>query len=350
MLTLCLALSVLAADAADEAPQTFAGLHDAAAVTLFNGEDLAGWSYDDRFWTVGRDDDGPYIQGQTTPDSKAPGNTFLIYTGGDDEPDVFDDFELTLKYRILTGNNSGVQYRSHVVKPYVVSGYQAEVENKLGKTGFLYHEKGRGWLVNVGDFVVIDEDGNKTTAGKVADVDALKAAPYHHDKAWNEYRIVARGNHVLHYLNGHPTVELIDHHIDPRNPDSLKQRRMDGVIALQIHGGSPMTVQFKDVAVRPYEASFGETTQVEPRALSDVDHRPVIVRYQHKESGHKESGDVALPTAGELLLQAPRPGGWAEYEFRAGGDVADLSSLLIPGEHRNIVVIPIVEPAEEPAP
>ena len=29
---------------------------------------------------------------------------------------------------------------------WVVAGYQAEVENAPGKVGFLYHEKGRGWI------------------------------------------------------------------------------------------------------------------------------------------------------------------------------------------------------------
>ena len=54
--------------------------------------------------------------------------------------------------------------RSKEVDKWVVSGYQAEVENKPGKVGFLYHEKGRGWLVNVGDFMVID-DGIKECVG-----------------------------------------------------------------------------------------------------------------------------------------------------------------------------------------
>ncbi|NIN36205.1 MAG: DUF1080 domain-containing protein, partial [Gammaproteobacteria bacterium] len=117
---------------------------------IFNGKDLDDWDGDMRLWSV---KDG-VIRGETTPENQTRGNTFLIWRGG-----KLRDFELRLKFRIRNGN-SGVQYRSKEVDKWVVSGYQAEVENAPGKVGFLYHEKGRGWLVNVGDMMVIDENGN----------------------------------------------------------------------------------------------------------------------------------------------------------------------------------------------
>ena len=117
--------------------------------SLFNGKDLEGWDGDPKHWSVV---DG-VIRGDSTV-NKAGGNTFLIR-----RDETLKNFELKLKFRILTGNNSGVQYRSKDLGKWVVSGYQAEVENNPGKVGFLYHERGRGWLVDVGDFVVIDEEG-----------------------------------------------------------------------------------------------------------------------------------------------------------------------------------------------
>ena len=221
--------------------------------SIFNGKDLQGWDGRPGFWTV---KDG-HIRGESTREKKAPGNTFLIWRGG-----KLKNFELKLKYRILTGNNSGVQYRSREVGKWVISGYQAEVQNRTGKTGFLYHEKGRGWLVDVGDFMEIGPDGAKAVVGVCADQTSIIKAPYHVDNEWNEYHIICRGNHVVHVLNGYQTVELIDHHVDKKNPDSVKQRCMEGVLALQIHGGGAMTVDYKDVRIKNLTEKYGEARRL----------------------------------------------------------------------------------------
>jgi hypothetical protein len=219
-------------------------------VSPFNGKDLSGWDGDPRLWSV---KDG-VIHGETTPDKPARGNTFLIWRDG-----KLEDFELRLKFRIENGN-SGVQYRSKEVSKWVVSGYQAEVENNPGKVGFLYHEKGRGWLVNVGDFMVIDAEGKKEVVSKVSDVDALVKAGYYEEKGWNEYRIIAQGNHIVHYLNGHQTIELIDRDkvTNPDDPRDTKGAAREGLLALQIHQGPPMVVQFKDIRIKNLEPKYDD--------------------------------------------------------------------------------------------
>src|SRR5262245_29470832 len=70
--------------------------------SIFDGKSLEGWDGNPKFWKA----EGGSIVGQTTPDNKLPGNTFLIWRQGE-----LDDFELSLEYRI-TGGNSGVQVRS----------------------------------------------------------------------------------------------------------------------------------------------------------------------------------------------------------------------------------------------
>ena len=219
-------------------------------VWLFNGKDLSGWDGDMRLWSV---QDG-VIRGQTTVTNPAFGNTFLIWRGG-----TLRDFELKLQFRIQNGN-SGVQYRSKEVSKWVVSGYQAEVENAPGKVGFLYHEKGRGWLVNVGDMMVIDEKGTKNVIGNVADKDELIKAGYYKEKDWNEYRITAQGNHLIHYLNGCQTMELVDNDrlTDPGDPKDLKGAAREGILALQIHAGPPMLVEFKDIYIRELKPKYGD--------------------------------------------------------------------------------------------
>jgi sugar phosphate isomerase/epimerase len=217
---------------------------------IFNGEDLEHWDGDMRLWSV----ENGVIRGQTTPENPTKGNTFLIWRGG-----KLRDFELRLKFRIRNGN-SGVQYRSKEVSKWVVSGYQAEVENAPGKVGFLYHEKGRGWLVNVGDMMVIDDNGNKHVIGNVSDTDELVKKGYYGEKDWNEYRIIADGNHLKHYLNGYQTMELIDNDrvTDPGDPGDRKGAAREGLLALQIHSGPPMLVEFKDIRIKELKSDYGE--------------------------------------------------------------------------------------------
>lgn len=221
---------------------------EAGFETIFDGHSLDGWDGDPRLWSVV---DGA-IRGKTTEENPARGNTFCVWRGG-----KLKNFVLKLKFRIENGN-SGVQYRSQESPKWRVGGYQAEVDNSLGHVGFLYHERGRGSLVNVGDFVVLrrDEDGKvlKNAVGKVADVEALKKAGYCRLKDWNEYTIVARGNHLLHYLNGYPMIEMIDN--DP------KGRAMEGILALQIHAGPPMVVEFKDIRLKHLKANYGEAVRL----------------------------------------------------------------------------------------
>ncbi len=221
---------------------------EAGFVEIFNGKNLDGWDGDPRLWSVV---DGA-IRGQTTKENPARGNTFCVWRGG-----KLKNFVLKLKFRIQNGN-SGVQYRSKESDKWRVGGYQAEVENNPGKVGFLYHERGRGWMVNVGDFMVVEQDKDgkihKNVVGKVSDVKALKEAGYYNMKDWNEYTITARGNHLVHLLNGYPMIEMIDN--DP------KGRAMEGILALQIHAGPPMTVEFKDIRLKELKEDYGEAVRL----------------------------------------------------------------------------------------
>lgn len=210
---------------------TAAGGADGDFKPIFNGKDLTGWDGEAKLWSV---KDG-VIRGETPVPQK--GNTFLIWRAG-----TVKDFELKAKFRIQNGN-SGIQYRSKDLGKFVVGGYQAEVENKQGKVGFLYEEKGRKYLANVGEKVDIGGDGKPKVTGLLGDKkkDFIEKS-YYKDKDWNEYRIVARGNHIEQWLNGFKTVEVVDN--DP------KGRALEGILALQIHGGPPMVVEFKDILLK----------------------------------------------------------------------------------------------------
>jgi len=214
----------------------------AAEKSLFNGKDLEGWQGDPGLWTV---EDGA-ITGRTTPDNKAAANTFLIWKGG--EP---GDFELTLKFKMKPGDeknyvNSGIQFRSKVADPekWVVGGYQADFEYGETYSGILYEERGRGILAQRGQQVKITQGETPAkpkieVTGKTGESAEIQAAIKKDD--WNDYRIVAKGNRVEQYINGKATVVVVD---------ETAEAPKSGVIALQLHAGPPMQVQFKDIVLK----------------------------------------------------------------------------------------------------
>jgi hypothetical protein len=213
-------------------PQAIVTAADSEFQPLFNGRDLTGWSGDPKMWSV---KDGA-IRGESSLGALALSNTFLIWKGG-----VLRDFELRVKFRIQNGN-SGIQYRSKDLGKFAVSGYQAEIENKQGKVGFLYEERGRKFLANVGEKVVILANGEQKVVGSLATKESLIEWGYYKEKDWNEYHIIARGNLVRHYLNGYPTIEFTD--------EQVEKRALEGILALQIHAGLPMVVEFKDILLK----------------------------------------------------------------------------------------------------
>ncbi len=196
--------------------------------SIFNGKDLTGWDGDPKFWSVR---DGA-ITGESTSENPCTKNTFLIWRQG-----VLDDFELRLSFRVVNGN-SGIQYRSHEVGQWEVGGYQADIETGPQWMGALYDEHGRGPLARRGEKSAIDENGQikKEQAGNA---DELFASI--RPEKWNTYSIHAQGTHLIQKINGKVMAEVIDN--DPKGYRS-------GILALQIHSGPPMTVQFKDIRLK----------------------------------------------------------------------------------------------------
>jgi hypothetical protein len=210
--------------------------------SLFNGKDLSGWEGNLELWTT---KDGAIV-GTTTAEKPLKGNTFLIWKGGE-----VSDFELTLKYKTQPGNekgfaNSGVQYRSKIVDPtgFVMAGYQADFEAGKTYSGILYEEKGRGILAKRGEKVVVrdGEDPKKPKleiTGEVGKSEEIQASIKADD--WNEYRIVAKGNHLQHFINGKQTIDVTD---------ETAVGAKSGALGLQIHAGPPMQVSFKDIILK----------------------------------------------------------------------------------------------------
>jgi hypothetical protein len=197
---------------------------------IFNGKDLKGWDGEMKIWSV---KDGAIVGDTANVTLKT--NTFLIWRDG-----TVDDFVLKFKYRIKNGN-SGVQYRSKEltnIGKWVVGGYQADFEAGKTYSGILYEERMRGILAERGTKVVIDESGKKNVE-RFADSAELQGKIKHED--WNDYEVTAQGYHFVHKINGNVTIDVTDNDV---------KHVASGILALQVHVGPPMTVEFKDVMLK----------------------------------------------------------------------------------------------------
>ena len=179
----------------------------AGLTPLVNGKGLNGWEGDMQLWS---NKDGMLV-------GHSPGldhNEFLSSTR------TYGDFVLSLYFRMIDGKgNSGVQFRSVRIPHHEMSGYQADIGE--GYWGCLYDESRR----------------NKVLVP--ARDEALKAL---NKTDWNHYVVRAAGDKIVLAINGKRSVEY-------HEPDAAIAR--SGLLAVQIHAGGPMEVQYKDVMIQP---------------------------------------------------------------------------------------------------
>jgi len=201
-----------------------------AQEAIFNGRDLTGWKGDKSLWKV---EDGA-ITGTTSAEKPITENSFLVWEG------ELGDFELALKFRIKDGN-SGIQFRSQSHGDFKVGGYQADIDAGMRYMGILYDERGRGILAERGQKVTRGKDGKSEVVALELNDEKFKQG--FKDGEWNTYVIRAEGNHITQTINGVTTVDFTD--------DEESARDASGILALQIHVGPPMKVQFKDLRLTP---------------------------------------------------------------------------------------------------
>ncbi len=218
-------------------PLSFAGAADRETgfTSMFNGKDLTGWEGKPGWWRV---EDGA-ITSESTPEKPCPSAHYLMWRGGKPA-----DFEMRCEYRLIGASaNSGIQFRSRELPNWDTSGYQADMEGGDQWTGCLF-EHTRGGVSMRGQKVVIDKDGKQQITAIGDPKELLKKVK---KGDWNSYRIVARGNEITLEINGTVMCQAVD------NQTGVAAR--DGVIALQMHPGPPMKVQFRNIRLRSLESS-----------------------------------------------------------------------------------------------
>lgn len=181
---------------------------------LFDGKTLEGWEGNLEFFRV---EEAAIVAGNLK--GKIPNNEFLC------TEKRYGDFELILEVRLKgEGNNAGVQIRSErVPNDHEVSGFQCDVGAAWGRPvwGGLYDESRR----------------NKMLAEGPAD----SLPKWVKDGDWNELRVVAEGDRIQIFLNGHQTIDY---------QEKDKDIARTGIIGLQIHSGPPTEAWYRKIRIR----------------------------------------------------------------------------------------------------
>lgn len=174
---------------------------------LLTNTDLDGWDGDKRYWKV--------VDGVLVGESNGlDHNEFLV------APGTYRDFVLKFSFRLKDGSgNSGVQFRSERIPGTEMKGYQADIGENYW--GCLYDESRR----------------NRILASA-----SEKAREAIHPGDWNHYEIRAQGGRIRLTLNGVTSVDYREEEAGIAD---------NGKIAVQIHAGGPMKIEFKDLYIQP---------------------------------------------------------------------------------------------------
>jgi len=194
---------------------------------LFNGKDLAGW----------RTFQGKEISGWKVVDGVLNNSGVGSDHGGDMiTREKFQNFELSLEWKIAPQSNSGIFY--HVNEKIGTAIYESGPEYQLIDD--------KGWP---------DQLRDDQYSGANYGMHAPKNAVVKDVNDWNQARIIVNGAHVQHYLNG---VEVVDYQLWDNDWKRLKEKgkwkdypyygmARKGQIGLQDHGG---LAQFRNMKIK----------------------------------------------------------------------------------------------------
>lgn len=199
---------------------------------LFDGKTLHGWDGDPKYWRM----ENGVLVGEVTPETILQRNTFIIWRGGKPR-----DFELKADYRITAAGNSGINYRSSEIAdlPFAMRGYQCDIDGRNNYTGQNYEERGRLFLSVRGQMTRVVGTRKPIVLSSLGELKDLAAFL---TPEWNSVHLIARGNTLIHNINGHTMSVVID--------DDPKGRTFEGLIGVQVHVGPPMKVEYRNFRLK----------------------------------------------------------------------------------------------------
>ena len=128
--------------------------------------------------------------------------------------------------------------------PWQVSGYQFDLDSNNRFTGQLYEGQGRGVINPPGGLVQFLPDRKFLKLGTVSANPAAAVKPHRGlDGEWQQVQIIARGNTLIHILNGQVITVSID--------DDPASRASQGILSLQLEGSGQ--IWYRNVYVRQFD-------------------------------------------------------------------------------------------------
>lgn len=213
-------------------------------IPLFDGKTLSGWHVsakpedrDKGFWQV-RDR-------TITCDSRGRKTHNYVWLVNEGE---YGDFELRLQvrgFRDSTGN-SGVQVRSRYDEQALwMNGPQIDVHpSGPWRTGLIYDEtrETRRWIFpSMKDARLDASYAPKGWKWRYAD----------EGDGWNTLRIVCRGTKIQTWVNGVPAADFEGEGVLNDEAHRSHDVGLKGHVALQLHTGDDLFIQYKEIAIRP---------------------------------------------------------------------------------------------------
>jgi hypothetical protein len=190
---------------------------------LFDGKSLAGWR---GYQTPAAPSGWRAVNGELVFDGK--GGALMT-------AEQYGDFEMRFEWKVTPNGNGGVIYRIATTEPYPWhTGPEFQILHNAG------HKDGANPLTSAGS--------NYAVNPPVKDVTKPVGE-------WNEARLIARGNHVEHWMNG---VKLLEYEIGSADWEARVKaskfgkippygRTKRGYIALQDHGN---VVAYRNLKIR----------------------------------------------------------------------------------------------------
>jgi len=127
------------------------------------------------------------------------------------------------------GGPSGPNGPTNEPNPWQVSGYQFDLDSNNRYTGQLYEGQGRGIVTPPGAIVELLPARAVARVGTISDTPAALVKPHNGlDGEWNQVEIIARGNTLVHLINGKVISVTID--------DDPEFRAPQGILSLQLEG------------------------------------------------------------------------------------------------------------------
>lgn len=202
-------------------------------LVIFNGKNFDGWKYDPVYWKV----ENGVMVGEVTEATLLKNNSFIYWT--EEQP---ADFELKMDFKVSAEGNSGINYRSSIFPDvsYALKGYQLDIDGEKRWAGQNYEERARTFLALRGQVSQIETGGKPYVVGSTGSAEELGALIKVNE--WNEAYVIAKGNTLIHIINGRVMSVVVDR--------DLSNRTHEGYIGMQVHVGPPMKIEYRNIRLK----------------------------------------------------------------------------------------------------